>query len=294
MVAALEAQTLPRDQFEVIISDDGSRDDTPAVLADLSDRSGLDLRVIRAPRNRGPGPARNAGWRAARAPVVAFTDDDCMPSPGWLEAGLAALESTRAGIIQGRTIPDPASPLDIRISRSQRIEEFSNRYETCNIFYRTDILRAMNGFDESIYFFGEDTDLGWRAAAEGTRSSYAADAFVYHEVIPHTVRWRWKYSLQHGNWALLIRRYPQMRKEMLIYRFFTNRVHVGFLAALTGAVVAPFWLPGLALAIPYVWHRRPRGLHRAALVGPLLDTLYDAMMVFGLVVGSVRQRTLVL
>ncbi|MGH2727639.1 MAG: glycosyltransferase family 2 protein [Actinomycetota bacterium] len=292
LVAALEAQTLPRGEFEVVISDDGSADETPAVLAGLVARSGLDLRVVRMPRNGGAGAARNLGWRAARAPVVAFTDDDCLPAPGWLEAGLARLDSSGAGIVQGRTLPDPAATLDPEYARSQSLETFTKRYETCNIFYRTDVLRATSGFDESIYFFGEDTDLGWRAKDRGVTTDFAPEALVHHEVTRKTVRYLWRFSMQHRNWATLVRRHPEMRKEILIYRVFIKRVHVGFLAAVAGAIVAPFWLPGLALAVPYVWHRRPRALKEIA--APFWNTLFDGLVLGALVVGSVRERTLVL
>src|SRR5438270_6893074 len=91
LVGGLESQTLGTDQFEVIVADDGSTDDTPHVLGRLRESTPLDLRVVRNDRNRGPAAGRNLGWRVARAPVVAFTDDDCWPQPTWLEAGLAAM-----------------------------------------------------------------------------------------------------------------------------------------------------------------------------------------------------------
>lgn len=292
LVAALEAQTLPVGEFEVIVADDGSGDETSAVLEDLRSSSRIDLQVLTAARNAGPGAARNRGWRAARGPIVAFTDDDCMPSPGWLEAGLARMEGSSVDIVQGRTIPDPT--VDSLNGRSQRLETFTQRYETCNIFYRTDVLRAAGGFDETIYFFGEDTDLGLRARAQGASMDFIAEALVYHEVTYPTVGTKWRYAVQHGNWALLVRRHPELRKEMLTYRLFTKRVHAGFISAVIGAAVAPFWLPALALAIPYVVHRRPRALSREALTRPLWDTFFDAMNVSGLVLGSLRERTLVL
>lgn len=298
LVAALEAQTLPLEEFEVIVSDDGSGDETPAVLEDLRSRSRLDLRVVRMPANGGAGAARNLGWRAARGPVVAFTDDDCLPSRGWLEAGLAGLAGNSVGIVQGRTLPDPSA--DSQYGRTLKIEGFTQRYETCNIFYRTGVLRTVDGFDEGSVFrrrtppFGEDTDVGWRARAQGVATEYVPDALVYHAVTQPTIPFKWRYALQCGNWATLVRRHPEMRKEMLSYRLFVTRAHLGFIAAVVGAAVAPFWLPALALAVPYVVHRRPRSLSREALTGPFWDTLFDAMNLTGLILGSVRERTLVL
>ena len=122
LVAALEAQSLPLRDFDVIVSDDGSRDDTQAVLADLAARTRLALHVVNNPTNRGPGRARNLAWRSSEAPIIAFTDDDCLPDPGWLEAGLARLENTSVGIVQGRTLPDPSAALggDATLGEVQR------------------------------------------------------------------------------------------------------------------------------------------------------------------------------
>jgi len=91
VVAAMEKQTLDRDHFEVVVVDNGSGDDTGAVLADLAARASIRLRPLTIEVNRGPARARNLGWRCSGAPYVAFTDDDCVPEPGWLESGLTQL-----------------------------------------------------------------------------------------------------------------------------------------------------------------------------------------------------------
>ena len=67
-VAALEAQTLPAHAVEIIVVDDTLT-------------------------RRGPAAARNISWRRARAPIVAFTDDDAVPAADWLERGLAAFQA---------------------------------------------------------------------------------------------------------------------------------------------------------------------------------------------------------
>ena len=82
LLHALRAQTLPRQEFEVVVVDDGSTDSTPLLLADAERSGDLDLRVLRREPAAGPATARNMGWRIARAPIIAFTDDDCRPSPG--------------------------------------------------------------------------------------------------------------------------------------------------------------------------------------------------------------------
>jgi len=292
LIAALEAQTLPRDEFDVVISDDASADETPVVLKELAAKSPLRLRIVTNERNSGPAVARNLAWRTSDAPVIAFTDDDCAPAPGWLEAGLRRLEDARIAIVQGKTIPDPAAerrPWDV----SQDIAEFSKRFETCNIFYRTDVLRDLGGFDETMPFFGEDTVLGWSALRHGLEAGFEQDALVHHGVIYPGVRYHLRWARMHRNWATLIRRFPEMRKEVLYYGLFIKKRHAGFLAAILGLALGWRWRPALLLALPYVVYRAPRSL------GDLKDrtlrgTAFDAVVVAGLLEGSIREHTLVL
>ncbi|MGI8506727.1 MAG: glycosyltransferase family 2 protein, partial [Solirubrobacteraceae bacterium] len=89
LLDSLRAQTLASDRFEVVVVDNGSGPDTARTLEDELRRGGLVLITARHELTRGPAGGRNAGWRLARAPLVAFTDDDCAPAPGWLACALA-------------------------------------------------------------------------------------------------------------------------------------------------------------------------------------------------------------
>src|SRR5438445_4508090 len=106
LVAALEAQTLDPTAFEVVIADNGSVDDTPEVLARLTAGTSMRLRAIRIDVNRGPAPARNAAAAHSRAPLLVFTDDDCLPTPGWL-AAVERSFAAGADVVQGSTRPGP-------------------------------------------------------------------------------------------------------------------------------------------------------------------------------------------
>lgn len=292
LIAALERQTLPIGDFEVVICDDGSTDETAGVLETLVSRSRLNLTVVRTDQNRGPAAARNLACRSARAPVLAFTDDDCAPTPGWLEAGLSCFGDD-VGIVQGRTTPDPATPVG-RWPATVQIDRFSKRYETCNIFWRADVLRMVGGFDESIYFFGEDTVPGWLARRRGVRERFAPDALVYHAVTYPGMRWHIRYAMQHGNWAALVRRFPEMRDEVLWLRLFLKRRHAALLGAIAGIALARTWRPAVALAVPYVWVNAPRALRYHPLVDFIGGAAFDALVVASLIRGSFRERTPVL
>jgi glycosyltransferase involved in cell wall biosynthesis len=150
LLNALEEQTLPRDRFEVVVVHDSSGPETEELLRThpLAAEGVLRHRAF-AP---GPGPAhkRNAGWRMARAPLVAFTDDDCRPPPEWLERALAGARRHPGAIVQGTTRPDPDEEelvLAAAHARTQRIDPPSPWAETCNIVYPRDVLEAVGGFD---------------------------------------------------------------------------------------------------------------------------------------------------
>ena len=77
-----------------------------AVRAAERERGDLALRCSAA-GGPGPAPARNAGWRAARGRWIAFTDDDCEATPGWLETALARGRGQPGAVVQGPTLPIP-------------------------------------------------------------------------------------------------------------------------------------------------------------------------------------------
>jgi glycosyltransferase involved in cell wall biosynthesis len=90
-------QRLSPDSYEIIVVDDGQRRDTARGDGDRRDLGPLSsLRYRRPPTGRGPAVARNAGWRAARGELIAFTDDDTVPDPLWLSEGERALRAQPA------------------------------------------------------------------------------------------------------------------------------------------------------------------------------------------------------
>src|SRR5690606_14249744 len=86
-IASLE---YPRESFEVIIVDDGGT--VPAAPEIARMKPGFEITVLRQDR-QGPAAARNSGARISRGRYLAFTDDDCLPEPGWLAALAASLQS---------------------------------------------------------------------------------------------------------------------------------------------------------------------------------------------------------
>lgn len=189
LVAALKAQTIGLDRFEVVVADDGSTE--PLGLA----FDGRWLRIESAPPANSYA-ARNRGVRAARAPVLAFCDGDCRPEPDWLERGLAALDE--APLVAGEVRPEaPArvtawALLDADESLNQRRAVAEGHAVTANLFVRREVFERLDGFDEN-FPSGGDYDFVERAVAAGERLVLAPDAVVAHPTIhrarPFLRRW---------------------------------------------------------------------------------------------------------
>jgi glycosyltransferase involved in cell wall biosynthesis len=294
LLASLRAQTLPADRFEVLVVDDGSRDGTAALLAEQQ-RHGT-LRAVSTGRREGAGPAaaRNAGWRAARAPVVAFTDDDCVASPRWLEEGLAACRDAPGQIVQGRT--DPRADQRPRIpafSRTVSVTAAGPLYETCNIFYPRALLEQLEGFAAGTYRAagGEDTDLAWRALERGARVRYAPQALVHHAILslgPGGVlrdARRWEHAVP------VLARHPGLRRAHLHRGVFWSRRHeelIRFMLAL--AIARRSRALALLLALPYARHLAFR--RSGPLLAPFLLAV-DLVELAAVAKGAVRNRVLV-
>jgi glycosyltransferase involved in cell wall biosynthesis len=178
---ALFNQSFSMERFEVIVVDDAHSDDTQAqVQAVARARGGRPrLRYLRPPPGaRGPAAARNAGWRAAVAPVIAFTDDDALPSPHWLAEGLRALVP-QADAAAGRVVvPLPERPTD----GERNVAALDGaEFVTANCFVRRAALREIGGFDERFTRpWREDSDLYFTLLERHARVVRAPAALVLH------------------------------------------------------------------------------------------------------------------
>src|SRR5215217_3945847 len=91
-IIALSKQDMDRDDFEIIIISDGPDEATRKIIHGLDHVMLPFVQYITLSTNSGPACARNAGWKKANGILVAFTDDDCLPEPGWLSALWTAYE----------------------------------------------------------------------------------------------------------------------------------------------------------------------------------------------------------
>ena len=307
LMAALEAQQGVAN-FEVVVVDDSSTDDTWTVLQSLSTTARINVRVAQTPTNGGPARGRNLGWRLTTAPLIAFTDDDCAPDPDWLATLARALKD--ADVVQGCTMPDPAraggrGPW----AHTMIVVVESGFFETCNIGYRRSILERLDGFDESFPLpFGEDVDLGWRAKEAGYAIRWEAHAIVVHDVAHTTVLRDWVAALKDTRRrryaALMVKRHPGLREKMHRRWFFKPSHPPTVLAVFSLATIALApsdargWALAGALAVPWITHRAVtaplQGRKRNYPILLPMGFVADLAEVEAVLEGSLRFRTVLI
>lgn len=309
LVTSLVDQSLAHTDYEVVIVDNGSGGATWDTLCRLVSASPARIAVTRLKDNRGPGGGRNHGFTLVRAPLVAITDDDCLPTSGWLAAMQIALESGH-DVVQGQVNADPADrdaagPWD----HTKWITDPTPFFETCNVGYRRSSFEAVGGFDETDSLtaqisgraFGEDALLAWRVQEAGGRATFAPESLVYHRNIPADFR-KWLDGQRNlVGFPGLGNRSPLVAKWFW-HRYFLAQETALFDLALTGLIAAAVTRrPWLAVAVvPWLRHRWPdarfraRGSRRIGLVRLAQLAVADGVSLASLVEGSVRHRRLLL
>lgn len=177
---------------EILLVDNGSTDGSLGYLETFArERGSGNIRVLQEPC-RGAAAARNAGIRAAKAGVVAFTDADCTPDPAWLHHVIAPFGDPTVGAVAGRVVAAPASTVVEQFSalytlqlpdqpvRRKQWTPWEGGYPTANLTVRRALLDELGGFDENVGIYGEDYDLCARLYARGVEIVYVPEAQVAH------------------------------------------------------------------------------------------------------------------
>ena len=187
----------PGGLYEIIAIDDGSTDESPAILARFNRDSRV--RVIDGPC-RGATAALNLGIALTQCAVVAQVDQDVIVERGWLTTLRRALEDPRVAAAQGYYVTDPAAPISARVmgldleQRYARLADGQTDHVcTGNTLYRTEALASIGGFDES-FGYGYDNDVSYRLRAAGHALRLCRDARSQHH-------WR------EGLWPYLVQQY---------------------------------------------------------------------------------------
>jgi GT2 family glycosyltransferase len=183
-LAALAGQ-FDHGKFEIIIVDDGPSADTGHLVLSWATHTlehGPVIRYLANTGSHGPAAARNVVWPAPCGDIIAFTDDDTVPAPGWRAYGVKAM---RNGVVAawGRLvmpIPDPPTDYELDAAGLERAE-----FVTANCFARNSAVEAIGGFDERFKLaWREEADLFFRLLKYDPSIEHTPHAVVVHPVRP--------------------------------------------------------------------------------------------------------------
>ncbi len=196
-IDSLAGQSYPN--YEIIVVDDGSTDDTPQFLEQFAAaHPSLNLRRLRNEPNLGANPSRNRGVRKADGEFVAFVDNDCVARPDWLEKLMRGFTSDRVGAVVGRAqSPKPQNIYELTLKGTQRLPGPgpAPRLVGCNMCVRRNLLikfmldedrstaatRRDGTIDEAVSGRGDEEGLYLMLRAAGYEQRVVPDAVVLHE-----------------------------------------------------------------------------------------------------------------
>lgn len=188
-------QTLPFNRYEVIVTDDGSQTTAEQMVHDDYPWA----QWVGGPC-KGNGANRNNGAKYAQAEWLAFTDDDCLPDPQWLEGYAKAIVThPEYQVFEGRTY---ANRPKRSLAEKAPINESGGFLWSCNLAIRQDLFESLAGFDERYRYSFADVDLGFRLRKLKYEFPFIKTASVCHP-------WRLKVRSQDG-WKK-----PQIYRESI-------------------------------------------------------------------------------
>jgi glycosyltransferase involved in cell wall biosynthesis len=213
-VQAIVRQDYPRNRFEVIIVDDGSL--MPVTTSGREPQHDVPIRVLRQ-ANAGPASARNLGAQHARGDLLAFTDDDCIPTPHWLRELAQAFHNVPGKLVGGRTVNALVNNLYSTTSQiivDEAYAYFLSRNSDLRFFASNNMAMSAEHFHENGGFdpsfrTAEDRDFCDRWIRRGYLVEYVPKAIVHHyHQLTLEAFWR-----QHFNYGRGAYRFHRVRAQ---------------------------------------------------------------------------------
>lgn len=229
-------------EWEVVVADNGSTDDGPAIARSFAGRL-PGLRVIDASARRGTSHARNAGARAASGDLLLYCDGDDVVQPGWIDALVAAAGD--ADFVGGRLrwdlLNDPVVQATHPIGEMTGLEPthgFLPYAPGCNLAIWADVAREV-AWDERFRYGSSDEEFGWRVQLAGHRLAFAPEAVVQQRLrttVPEMLRQQFRFG---ASGPYLFRRFkgwgvPRPDNAAALRRWVWLAAHVHHLARSPG------------------------------------------------------------
>jgi glycosyltransferase involved in cell wall biosynthesis len=157
-----------------------------------------------------PSRKRNVGIKKAKGELIAFTDDDCLPRKDWVENIVREFKiSKEIVMVEGYTYTNNTNRPVFSNAPENHV---GGAYPTCNLSFRKDVLKKTHGFDESYYFFREDSDAAFAAMDYG-KTIFSKKVRVFHPLRPTNKKSIIKQVFLHKEDFRLYKKFPKKFKE---------------------------------------------------------------------------------
>lgn len=309
---ALAQQTIEAARYEMIIVDDGSKDDTAAKVKTWISHHPQHVARLVQQVNAGPGAARNHGAQAAQAPILLFTDADCAPLPSWVATLTAAFADEKVVGAKGAYLSEQSAfvPQFVQAEYENRYDRMRHQpqidfIDTYSAAYRRAIFLENGGFDVIFTTASvEDQEFSFRLAQKGYRLVFVPQAQVLH--LHDSNLWEYgrrKYYI--GYWKALLTRWhpermvqdshtPQVLKVQIVL---LALIIAGLPVALAGLIWSPLnwvWpaiglclLVFLATTLPFLAKLAQRSW-ALALIGPVMLGVRALTLGSGFLLGTIH------
>ncbi len=289
-----------KNEYEIVVVDDGSKDNTAAVVEKYQA-----VRLVRQ-KNAGPAAARNKGAQHANGEIILFTDDDCVPKKDWLQQMLKPFADTKIVAAKGGYLTKQSQLIarfvQLEYEDKYRLlekESYIDFIDTYSAAFRREVFIKYGGYDHSFpVACAEDIELSYRMSSEGEKMVFQAKAQVYH-THPETLINYLKKKYKFAYWRMLaVKKNPQKAVKdshtpqlMKIQLLFIPAL----ILLLLGGLVKPWFLSiaGILLGLffmttlPFVkrsfWKDK-----KIAIVSPCLLLCRSTAQFFGVLFGSLN------
>lgn len=227
--------------YEVLVIDDGSRDNSADIAAEF------DVRLIRTP-NQGLSAARNLGARESTGEIIAYIDDDATPDRDWLTylaltyangdfvaVGGPNIPPAGDGLIADCVARAPGGPMHVMLT-----DRVAEHIPGCNMSFDRLRLLEIGGFDTQFRVAGDDVDVCWRLQERGWQLGFSPSAVVWHHR-RNSVKTYLKQQRGYG------------RAEAMLERKWPQKYNAAGHVAWGGRIYAPF-LSHMARRIGHIYH----------------------------------------
>ncbi len=240
-LASLVKQSFPRDNFEILMVDDGSTDRTQQIIKQFP------VRYIHQ-TNQGPATARNKGAREAKGEIILFTDADCIADTDWIKQMVKPFANPEIVGVKG-AYKNKEKRLIARLAqlefeeRYRLLEKNRERIDMVDTYsggFRRDIFLKVGGFDTSFSVANnEDTEFSYRLFFQNYKMAFNRRAIVYHLGHPKTLIQYLRLKFGRGYWRIVVyKRFPKkMGKDSYTPQIMKLQILLFYLLVVSGLLI---------------------------------------------------------